>query len=157
MLIFSRCFSNMVDFGTPFEIRWGQKSAPGPRKDPAERVCAVFASRCFPILHCTLPHITFSFVISLGKCICRSPCDSSRAKRGGFGSRGFPNGSKNRARNRPFFQCFFKFSKNHENHQKPLFLQWFLNVFSSQNGSKIDQKINTGRALFGTFFRHRFA
>ena len=80
--------------GTPFEIRWGQKSAPGPRKDPAERVCMVFASRCFPILHCTLPHITFSFVIFLGKCICRSPCYSRRAKRGVLGAADFQMSSK---------------------------------------------------------------
>jgi len=48
---------------------------------------------------------------------------------------------------------FFQFSKNHEKTSKPLFLQCFLKVFSFQNGSKIDQKINVGRALFGTFFR----
>ena len=65
-LIFFRFFSKTVDFGTPFEIRWGQKSAPGPRKDPAERVRMVFASRCFPILHCTLPHITFSLCYLIG-------------------------------------------------------------------------------------------
>ena len=79
-------FQKWSILGPPLKIQWGQQSAPGPLKDPAERVSMVFASRCFPILHCTLPHITFSFVISLGKCICRSPCDSRRAKREGFGS-----------------------------------------------------------------------
>ena len=81
---FFRFVSKMVDLGTPFKIRWDQKSAPGPRKDPAERVCAVFASRCFPILHCTLPHITFSLCyISLGKCVCRYPAIAD-ARKGGF-------------------------------------------------------------------------
>ena len=58
--VFFDFFQKWLILGPPFEIRWGQKSAPGPLKDPAERVCTVFASRCFPILHCTLPHITFS-------------------------------------------------------------------------------------------------
>jgi hypothetical protein len=93
-LMFLWFVSKMVVLGTNFEIRWGQKSAPGRRKDPAERVCTVFASRCFPILHCTIPHITFSFVISLGKCICRSPCDSRRAKRGVLGAADFQMSSK---------------------------------------------------------------
>ena len=144
----------MVDFETPFKIQWAPKSAPGPRKDPAERVRVVFASRCFPILHCTLPHITFSFVISLGKCICRSPCDSRRAKRGGSGSRGFPNGFKNRARNRPFFQCFLKFSKNHEKTRKVFVFQYFSRFLAHQNGSKIDPFLSVGRALFALFIGH---
>ena len=76
-------FEKWSILGTPFEVRWGQKSAPGPLKDPAERVRMVFASRCFSILHCTLPHITFSFVISLGKCICRYPAIAD-ARKGGF-------------------------------------------------------------------------
>ena len=106
-----RYFSKIVDFGTPFKIQWGAKSAPGPRKDPAERVRAVFASRCFPILHCTLPHITFSFVISLGKCICRSPCDSRRAKRGVLGAADFQMSSKISSKTVVFFSTFPKITK----------------------------------------------
>ena len=82
LIFLSFFFSKTVDFGTPFEIRWGQKSAPSPRKDPAERVCMIFATRCFPILHCTLPHITFLYVISLGKCICRYPAIADARKEG---------------------------------------------------------------------------
>ena len=124
-LIFYRIVSKCVDFGTPFKIRWVPKSAPGPRKDPAERVCTVFASRCFSILHCTLPHITFSFVISLGVCICRSPCDSSRAKRGVLGAADFQISSKISSKT-VFF--FFNFSKNHENQEnivKPMVFEGF--------------------------------
>ena len=110
-LIFCRTVSKIVDFGTPFEIRWDPKSAPGPRKDPAERVWIVFASHCFSILHCTLPHITFSFVVSLGKCICRSPCDSRRAKRGVLGAADFQMDPKIVRATAPFFNVFFNFPK----------------------------------------------
>ena len=116
---FFKCFSKNFDFGTPFEIRWAPKSAPGPRKDPAERVRIVFASRCFPILQCTLPHITFLYVISLGKCICRSPCDSRRAKRGVLGAADFQNGSQNRppfAFEMALFSAFAKILKKLQNH-----------------------------------------
>ena len=69
--------------GTIQDFQGSRKSAPGPRKDPAERVSMVFAIRCFPILHCTLPHITFLYVISLGKCICRYPAIAD-ARKGRF-------------------------------------------------------------------------
>ena len=42
------------------------RCAPGPLKDPAERVRTVFATRCCTILHCTLPHITFSLCYLFG-------------------------------------------------------------------------------------------
>ena len=115
------------------------------------------SARFLPVavsLSCTAPYLTspFLYVISLGKCICRSPCDSRRAKRGVLGAADFQNGFQNRPKLAPK-TFFFSFCKNLEKVSKPLFLQWFLNVFSSQNGSKIGQKIDTGPPFFSIFFR----
>ena len=68
-------------------------------------------------LSCTAPYLTspFLYVISLGKCICRSPCDSRRAKRGVLGAADFKMGPKSTqisSKTVFFFQLFQKSRKS---------------------------------------------
>ena len=156
LFIFLRLFSKMVDFGTPFEIRWGQKSAPGPRKDPAERVRMVFATRCFPILHCTLPHITFLYVLSLGKCICRYPAIADARKGGFWEPRKLKMEPKIDRTTAPFSMIFQLFQKSRKG-MKSTTVQHFLRFLAHQNGSKNDLFHLHGRSFLAPFFGHRFA
>ena len=85
----------MSIFGYPFGFQGVPKSAPGPRRDPPERVGMVFAIRWFPTLRCTLPHITFSSGHLLRWVYLQVPCDSSRAKGGVFGASEIEDGFQN--------------------------------------------------------------
>ena len=97
----------------PLRVRWRTQQSVSGRFSPV----AVSLS-------CTAPYLTspFLYVISLGKCICRSPAIADARKGGVWGAPEIENGS-------PFsFQncfCFFNFSKNHEKQEKCLFFNNF--------------------------------
>ena len=98
------------------------QSAPGPRRDPPERVGTIFAIRWFPTLRCTLPHITFSSGHLLRWVYLQVPCDSSRAKGGVLGASEIENGPQNAPKLAPkplLFLTFCDFDENHENLIKP--------------------------------------
>ena len=107
VLFFLLFFSKMVDLGTPFKIRWGQN--PLRVRGRTQQSVSGWFSPVAVSLSCTAPYLTspFLYVISLGKCICRSPCDSRRAKRGVWELRILKMGPKwvqNYLQNCSFFQ-----------------------------------------------------
>ena len=86
-----------------------------------------------------------------------NPAIAVARKVGVLGAPEIENGSKNRARNRSFFQCFFLFSKNHEKTRKVLVFQYFSRFLAHQNGSKIEPFLSVGHSFLAHFFGHRFA
>ena len=111
--IFGAKISNLaskVRFWSDFGFSRGPKIRSGSACDPPERVGMVFAIRCFTILHCTSPHITFSLVCFLSCVLSAGKFTLTGANWGVLGAPEIENGSQNRPGLLPnwlFFSHFF--------------------------------------------------